>query len=467
MTTLGSLTLLQRCGRATLPQPRVVRLPVSGTADWEALEGMLVRLPGPLVVTGVEALARYGELELADARLFATPQGTPAPGTPTATADASGLRSVVLDDGSRRQNPRPLPYRYRDGRPPRVGDELRDVTAVVMGVGPARYRLEPVVAPELIAANPRPPVPTTVGGALRVATFNVHNLFTTLGDRGARSAAQRALQRAKLVSALVALDADAIALQEVENDGMRSEAALVTALNARLGGPVYAAVPDPPAGVGGDRIKQALLYRPAALELLSSASDPRPVFERPPVAATFRDREGGVFTLVALHFKAKSGCPAAGDVDRGFGCWNLRRSAQAQAVLDFVTRLQRVAGDPDVLVAGDLNSYAAEPPLRLLAAAGLVDAAHVLPAAERYSYVYAGRSGTLDYLLATPSLAPQLAGTTIWHIDADESPLVGAFATARPTVPPDPAPYRASDHDPVLAGMTLVNEAAGSGAAQR
>jgi hypothetical protein len=348
-----------------------------------------------------------------------------------------------------------------------VGDELRDVTAVVMGVGPARYRLEPVEAPELIAANPRPPVPATVGGALRVATFNVHNLFTTLGDRGARSADQRALQRAKLVSALVALDADAIALQEVENDGMRSEAALVTALNARLGGPVYAAVPDPPSGVGGDRIKQALLYRRATLELLSSASDPRPVFERAPVAATFRDREGGVFTLVAVHFKAKSGCPAAGDVDRGFGCWNLRRSAQAQAVLDLVAHLQRRAGDPDVLVAGDLNSYAAEPPLRLLAAAGFVDAAHVLPAAERYSYVYAGRSGTLDYLLANPSLAPQLTGTSIWHIDADESPLVGAFATAHPSVPADPAPYRASDHDPVLVGLTLANEAAASDAPRR
>jgi hypothetical protein len=103
----------------------------------------------------------------------------------------------------------------------------------------------------------------------------------------------------------------------------------------------------------------------------------------------------------------------------------------------------------------------------LFAAAGFVDAARALPAAERYSYVYAGRSGTLDYLLASPSLAPQLAGTAIWHIDADESPLVGAFATAAPSVPPDPAPYRASDHDPVLIGMTLLNGATVDGAAQR
>ena len=48
-------------------------------------------------------------------------------------------------------------------------------------------------------------------------------------------------------------------------------------VNSRLGSAVYAAVPDPPAGVGSDAIKQAILYRPARLQLLSTASDPRRV----------------------------------------------------------------------------------------------------------------------------------------------------------------------------------------------
>jgi len=219
--------------------------------------------------------------------------------------------------------------------------------------------------------------------------------------------------------------------------------------------------------VGGDRIKQAVLYRPSALELLSSASDPRPLFERAPVAATFRQRGGGVFTLVALHLKSKGGCPAAGDVDRGYGCWNLRRSAQAQAVLDFVAALRRATGDGDVLVAGDLNSYAAEPPLRLLESAGFVDASRSVPAPERYSYVYQGRSGTLDYLLASATLAPQLAGAAIWHIDADESALVGAFGRASSFAPAPQTPYRASDHDPVLVGLALTKEKGSGAASQR
>ncbi len=450
MTQLSSVSRLERCGSAALPPPRIVRLPVDGPAAWEALEGMLVTLPGPLVVTDVYPLARDGELGLAAARLFAATQGS---GTAASTPGG-----IVLDDGSRRRDPTPVPYLLRTGRPPRVGDSVRDVTAVVNAAGIDRYRLEPVTAPRLVATNPRPAAPPPVGGTLRIATFNVHNYFTTLGQRGARSPGQRALQRAKLVAALAGLDADAIALQEVENDGMRSENALLAALNARLGGNVYAAVADPARGVGGDRIKQAVLYRPSALELVASASDPRPLFERAPVAATFRQRGGGVFTLVALHLKSKGGCPAAGDIDRGSGCWNLRRSAQAQAVLEFVAHLQRTTGDRDVLLAGDLNSYAAEPPLRLFEGAGFVDAAHTLPARDRYSYVYAGRSGTLDYLLASPALAPQLAGSAIWHIDADESALVGAFGHAPAFVPAPRTPYRASDHDPVVVGLALSNE---------
>ena len=459
MTQLGSVTRLERCGSAVLPPPRVVRLPVHGPAAWEALEGMLVTLPGPLVVTDVYPLARDGELELAAARLFVSTQG--------AGATASAQRGIVLDDGSRKRDPAPVPYLLEAGRPPRVGDSVRDVTAVVMGAGSGRYRLEPVGAPRLVPTNPRPDAPAPVGGALRVATFNVHNFFTTLGERGARSAGQRALQRSKLAAALAGLGADAIALQEVESDGMRSENALLKALNARLGSNAYAAVPDPAGGVGGDRIKQAVLYRPSALELLSSASDPRPLFERAPVAATFRQRGGGVFTLVALHLKSKGGCPAAGDVDRGYGCWNLRRSAQAQAVLDFVAALRRATGDGDVLVAGDLNSYAAEPPLRLLESAGFVDASRSVPAPERYSYVYQGRSGTLDYLLASATLAPQLAGAAIWHIDADESALVGAFGRASSFAPAPQTPYRASDHDPVLVGLALTKEKGSGAASQR
>lgn len=454
MTQIAAVSALARCGSGAPPVPLSVRLPLPSRSGWEALEGMLVRFPEALTITDVYELGRYGELTLAARRLVAPTQDAGA----HAGADR---RTVVLDDGSRRQDPRPLPYRLGDGRPPRVGDTVAGLTAVVMGSADGSYRLEPVGRPLVLSANPRPPAPAPVGGDVTVASFNLHNLFTTLHERGARTATERELQRDKLVSALALLNADAIALQEIENDGMRTEEVLLRALNARLGRPVYAAVPDPAGGVGGDLIKQAILYKPSTLALVATASDPRPVFERAPVAATFRRADGSTFTLVAVHLKSKGGCPSAGDVDHGYGCWNLRRSAQAQALLTFAGRLERASGSPDVLVAGDLNSYADEPPVRLLAGAGYRNADTLVPAPSRYSYVYRGLSGTLDYVLASPELAPRLTGAALWHIDADESPLLGSDTPFEAMALVSRGPYRASDHDPVLVGLALGRAPAG------
>jgi len=436
-----------RCGTAPLPAARPLQLPLPPVPGWEALEGMLVRVPEPLTITGVADLGRYGELTLARGRLFAPTQGVPDSGPAT-------LGRIVLDDGSWLPDPRPPPYRLPDGRPPRVGDVVGGLLAVVVQYAPGAYALEPVGRPRPHIANPRPGTPPAVGGAIRVASFNVHNFFVTLHGRGARTRSEYLQQRDKLVAAIIGLDADAVLLQEVEADGMTADDALVSAVNARLGGPVYAAVPDPAGGVGGDLIKQAILYRSATLRLISSASDPAPVFERAPVAATFRLPQGGVLSVVNVHLKAKSGCPAAGDVDRGYGCWNLRRSAQAQAALAFAAALARRSGSPDVLVAGDFNSYAAEPPVALFRRDGYLDAAAGLPPAARYSYVYAGASGTLDYAFLSPSLAGRLTGAGYWHIDADESSLLAAGGGLAPAGANVAAtPFRASDHDPLLLGL--------------
>lgn len=464
LTQLTSVSSLTACGTASVPPAERVTLPV-GDAGWEALEGMRVRVAGPLTVNDVYDLGRYGELTIAEGRRFAATQGVPDGGAGT-------LGGIVLDDGSRVRQPRPVPYLRQDGSLPRDGDTVAGVEGVVAAVAANVHAIEPTVPIRVEASNPRPASPAAVGGTLRIATLNAHNFFTTLGDRGARTPQTYALQRDKLVSALAGLDADALVLEEIEANGMTSEDVLLRALNARLGGDVYAAVPDPNAGVGRDRIKQAVLYKPTALTLVARASDPRPIFERAPIAATFEDGDGNRLTLIAVHLKSKGGCPTAGDIDMGYGCWNLRRSAQAQAVLDFAAARAHAVGSPDVLVAGDMNSYAAEPPLLRFAREGYRDAGAGLPAAERYSYVYFGAAGTLDYALLSPSLAGRLSGATYWHIDADESPLLGAgggltageaAAAVGAGAPssaqgtgPGATPFRASDHDPLLLGLSTA-----------
>jgi PKD domain len=78
---------------------------------------------------------------------------------------------------------------------------------------------------------------------------------------------------------------------------------------------------------------------------------------------------------------------------------------------------------------------------------------------EAYSFVFQGQSGYLDHALASPSLSGQVAGVTEWHINADE-PVALDYNTEFKT--PNqvntfyaPDPYRSSDHDPVLVGLTL------------
>ena len=69
-----------------------------------------------------------------------------------------------------------------------------------------------------VRANARPDLPE-VGGTFEVASFNVLNYFTTYGDRGADNEAEFLRQAAKIVEAIIAVDADVVGLMEIENDG--------------------------------------------------------------------------------------------------------------------------------------------------------------------------------------------------------------------------------------------------------
>ena len=52
----------------------------------------------------------------------------------------------------------------------------------------------------------------------RSLSFNVLNFFTTLGSRGAETEEQREDQLEKITAGVVALNADVIGIEEVEND---------------------------------------------------------------------------------------------------------------------------------------------------------------------------------------------------------------------------------------------------------
>ena len=436
---IGYVDGVHRCGTRQSLEPVSLELPLTD-ADRAAMEGLLVRYPGELVVTGNYQLGRFGTLKLAPERRFRTRSGD----------DVEPV--LLLDDGSYRTDPEPLPYLDSDSGTRRTGDRVKPVTGIVTYAFDD-WRLHPVEAPRFRAANPRPEAPSEVGGDLRAAAFNVQNYFLTLGERGASSEAELQRQRQRLLPALEGLQADLLGLVEVENDA-EALRDLVQRASDAVRGPAYRGLSTGDAG--GDAIKVSLAYRPERLELVAGPfRDDRAVHHRPPQAAVFRSPDGAPFLAAVVHFKSKTRCPDSGDVDRGQGCWNERRTAQARALQEFVSARAAEHGVEDVLLLGDFNSYAGEDPIRLLEQRGFRNlAARDLPAERQYSYVFRGGSGTLDYALATPSMAERVAGTEVWHINADEPPVFNYQGRLGGSPHVDATPYRSSDHDPVLIGIS-------------
>jgi hypothetical protein len=165
--------------------------------------------------------------------------------------------------------------------------------------------------------------------------------------------------------------------------------------------------------------------------------------------------------VIANHFKSKGSCPATGpDIDLGDGqsCWNAQRTAQANELASWVTStVIPGAGDPDVSIVGDLNSYAGEDPIAALESAGYTNLVKAFHGDEAYSYVFDGQWGYLDYVMASSSLVPQVTGAADAHHNADE-PSVLDYNTDFKTPGQvaslyAPDRFRTSDHDPVVAGL--------------
>jgi 5'-nucleotidase len=499
------------------PQPAALSWPATD-AQRETLESMLVQPQGTYTVSNTFNTNRFGEVGLAfgDDPLR-QPTDVALPGSPEAaavTAD-NAARAVTLDDGATIEFTRIVGGVFVNGdlTPPYISlpePAVVDTTVsfqqpVIVDWRNNAWKFNPTsqvvgdgsgVDPVLFAPY-RPAAPDNVGGDVSVASFNVLNYFTTLGtenaacrpfrdrvgdgvtvdtgcdQRGAWDHADLARQQEKIVSAINGLDASVVGLMEIENSAKLGEqpdeatATLVSALNAAAGFAKWAYVPSstelPPVALM-DVITNAIIYQPAevtrvgASRALGTESQDDQAFgnAREPLAQVFRPADGGErFLFVVNHFKSKgSPGPWPDDTDQldGQGAGNVSRTMQAEALRDWVAEIQ---GDVDsVVLAGDFNSYGQEDPLRVLYAAGYEDAEHAFNLDES-SYSFSGLSGSLDHILLSGDALDRATGADIWNINSGEAiALEYSRYNYHGTLFHAPDPYRSSDHDPVLVGLT-------------
>ena len=479
-TALIELREMIQCAKPVPLQPRAVVAAGDDAMYWERFEGERLRIDGPVSLVGNDDLLRNGALAVSfDGRDF-VPTELHLPG-PEAHALAAANRAsrLLLDDARLDEYPKKfwhLPQPLTPESAYRVDSELSGIDGV-LEQRDGEYRLQLVAPIAAVKHAPRPPTPPEVDGDLRIASFNVLNYFNGDGRgggfptaRGASNAPAFQRQTAKIVAALDALDADIVALMEVENDGFGEQSALaelVRALNRARGKQQgdYAFVSPGVERIGDSEIMVALIYRSSRLQPHGAAAisldAPFGRGSRVPLAQRF---QAGTFdfVVVANHFKSK-GCGEAkgGDQDQedGQGCYNATRADSARALADWLATAPLGRDDERVLLLGDLNAYGNEDPLRLLASRGYVDVVSAHASEPAYSYVYGGSSGRLDHALASPALAAHVGGASEWHINADESE---GFEYSQPDYDPRALksryradPFRSSDHDPLLVGLRL------------
>jgi predicted extracellular nuclease len=358
-----------------------------------------------------------------------------------------------------------------------VGDTVANVTGV-LSYAFGNYEILPTQALGLITDGGLAVETTAIAASatqLTIASYNVLNLDPNDADGDMDVANGRFDAIARHIVQNMGTP-DILGLQEVQdnsgsaNDGTVSASqtlqGLIDAIDRLDDGLVngtsgYAFIDNTfidnntSGGQPGGNIRTAFLYRTDRVDLVDGSvrtvgtQGPGGTFEdaRLPLIADFTFN-GQTVTVFNNHFSSKGGSAPIVGTSQPFedrqndptvnGSLD-QRLAQASTVALAVEEL--LAADPDarIAVVGDFNEFEFVRPLEILEEAGLTNLTKTLPENERYSYIFQGNSQSLDHILVSDALAGGAEFDAV-HVNSE-------FAVT---------PQRASDHDPLVAGVTIL-----------
>jgi len=518
VTELKNVRAVKVCSdQQVLPESIPLILPVSSLAELEALEGMRVHLRQPLIISDLYGagygLGNYGQFAISTRLHFQPTELFSAASIRRGTAPVviKSLDYLLVDDGQAKPYPSHIPFPDDRGFSSRnslkIGDKIQSLTGVLHQYDEHYIIIpDPMSGPVKINSLDRSQAPKVDNKAnLVIASMNLENFFngspTNIKQpdvgfptpRGAKSYLGYLAQKQKLVAALAAINADVIALMELENDGYGKYSAiadLMRALNKELNvDQHYQYIIPPTSKLGRDVISIGILYRGnkvkalGAVDILDSGSSKyysinsertkldrelanktRPLFDdsyhRPSLLQTF-SVNNKTFSLAVNHFKSKGRPCHTSEVDNLQGQCNLQRLQASLALAEFIR--EKVPRDRPVLIVGDLNSYSQEEPLLALYKAGYHNLNNsVLFSPNKgpsFSYSYQGYLSNLDHALANSAMLAKVRSFDSWHINSIEDSLLGyqteANGQAYRSIDHYSAPdaYRSSDHDPLVIGI--------------
>ncbi len=532
LTQVTAVTATLDCSTETIPTVTSVSvaLPMAEGEDLEHYEGMIVSV-SDLTVFDTGTLLQFGEVGLSN-EIKRQPTDLFAPLTPEYNQQVidNAANIIYVEDNISSTFPDSLSFfsGFSYANPISIGDSVTASGPLNFSFG--LYRINPTE--EITVVNSREAVPDIEDGDVSVASFNVLNYFNGEADengnvtfdfdsnRGAESEEEFALQEARIVEAIVGIDADVLGLIELENDGFGDDSAiqsLVTAVNAQFSEEnQYSFITTADESIiGSDAITVGIFYRDSVVTPTGDAvviempqqlqsNDSSLVQMRDALLQTFTHTASEESFAVAVnHFKSKgSGCfedsNDTTDIDSIQGSCNALRVSASVALGNALA----AADLPErVMILGDLNSYAAEDPIAVLTDYDPAERGYTIATAVRtmlngdqidagesvevtetfgfqsvaeafdpdgFSFWFFGseQAGSLDHILASPRFMDDIVDATHWNINSVEvfqfqyDQALANFRDEDGFAFTDIGPFRSSDHDPFIVTFNLASATA-------